>query len=193
MDTPFPFVTASQTVGPFYTIACHWEGANVLVNERTQGERILLRGRVLDGDGRGVPDAMIEIWQANGAGRYSSDADAQAKPLDPAFTGFGRAVPDGNGSFEFSTIRPGAVPGAGGALQAPHIAVSVFARGLLQRLVTRVYFPDAEPANAADAVLARVPPERRATLIARADPAQRGAYLWDVVLQGVHETVFFAC
>src|SRR5262245_22034585 len=190
MDTPFPFVTASQTVGPFYAISLRWEGANVLAMPGTAGERITLRGRVLDGDGRGVGDSMIEIWQANGEGTYASVDDPQPKAIDPAFTGFGRAVPDADGRFEFLTIWPGPVPGLNGAMQAPHIAISVFARGLLQRLVTRVYLPGHDGANATDQVLARVPPERRATLIARADPAERGTYHWDIVLQGERETVF---
>src|SRR6266481_8651636 len=114
----------------------------MLVRPDTKGERISITGRVLDGEGAPVPDALIEIWQANAAGRYNHPEDTQAKPLDPAFLGFGRCASGADGAFRFSTIRPGPVPGRGNTLQAPHINLGLFARGLLRRLVTRIYFED---------------------------------------------------
>lgn len=153
------------------------------------GEPIEIAGRVLDGAGDPVPDALIEVWQANAAGRYASAADDRDEaPLDPAFLGFGRSATGPAGEFRFLTIRPGCTPGPGNALQAPHIAVSVMARGVLRRLVTRIYFDDA-PENADDPILARVPAERRRTLLAR---LVDGAWRFDIVLQGQDETVFFA-
>ena len=115
------------------------------------GEQIAIQGRVLDGDGKPVNDALVEIWQANAHGKYAHPEDKQGKPLEAGFKGFGRSATDENGAFRFKTIKPGRVPGPGGALQAPHIAVTVFMRGLLKHLVSRIYFPD-EPANADDPV-----------------------------------------
>ncbi len=160
----------------------------MLVTSRSRGERITIEGRVLDGDGAAVSDAMIELWQANADGRYDHPDDSQEKLLDPDFHGFGRAATDERGRFRFCTIKPGSVPGFGDLLQAPHINVSIFARGLLKRLVTRIYFPG-EPLNATDAVLNTVPPLRRASLVARID--QPGILRFDIVLQGENETVFF--
>jgi protocatechuate 3,4-dioxygenase alpha subunit len=182
--------TASQTVGPFFSVGLDWPGGETLVDEATIGERIRIDGKILDGDGAPVPDAMIEIWQANHEGRYAHPEDRRNKPLDPHFTGFGRVGTRVDGSFRFVTIKPGAVPASGGGLQAPHILVGIFARGLLKRLLTRLYFAD-EMANAADPVLQLMAPERRATLIApRLDEAPP-RYAWTVVLQGDGETVFF--
>jgi protocatechuate 3,4-dioxygenase alpha subunit len=154
-----------------------------------RGEVIDLHGRVLDGQGEAVPDAMLEIWQANAAGRYASPADRRDDiPLDPHFIGFGRAATGAHGEFHIRTIRPGRVPGPDGSPQAPHIALSVFGRGLLKRLATRIYFADSTE-NDADPILSCVPAERRATLIAQ----RRGNDWWfDIVLQGPGETVFFA-
>jgi protocatechuate 3,4-dioxygenase alpha subunit len=150
-------------------------------------------GRVLDGDGAPVPDALLEIWQANAAGRYVHPEDSQPKPIDPAFRGFGRCASDAEGRFRFATIRPGRVPGRGNALQAPHINLGLFARGLLRRLVTRLYFEDA-PENAEDPVLALVQdPARRATLLAKRVAGDGAVYRFDIVLQGNGETVFFEC
>jgi protocatechuate 3,4-dioxygenase, alpha subunit len=182
--------TGSQTVGPFFGLGLDWPGGAALAGAQTPGERIAIEGRVLDGDGAPVPDAMIEIWQANHEGRYAHPEDRQNKPLDPAFTGFGRTGTDAAGRFGFRTIRPGAVPAPAGGLQAPHIVVGVFARGLLKRLVTRIYFAD-DPANLDDPVLALVPAERRATLVAQPVPGTAGHYRWNIVLQGEGETVFF--
>ena len=185
--------TPSQTVGPFFHDALSLPGADTLVTPATRGERIEIVGRVLDGDGQPVPDALVEIWQANAAGRYRHPEDTQDKPIDPAFTGFGRAATGADGSFRFLTIRPGRVPGRGNTLQAPHINVGLFARGLLRRLVTRIYFEDAAE-NAEDPVLALVAdPIRRATLLARRRDGDGVGYRFDLVLQGEGETVFFDC
>src|SRR5580704_13050640 len=134
--------TPSQTVGPFFMIGCERLRTSELAGPGVPGERIEIRGRVIDGEGIGVPDAMLEIWQANGAGKYAHPEDTQDKAIEPAFQGFGRIPTDANGVFRFATIKPGSVPGPNGKQQAPHIVVSVFMRGLLRRLVTRIYFPD---------------------------------------------------
>jgi protocatechuate 3,4-dioxygenase alpha subunit len=160
---------------------------NDLVTPDTEGERIVIFGRLLDGDGVGIPDAMIEIWQADAGGRYQSAVDPR-RPSNAAFIGFGRSETAGDGAFSFRTIAPGPVPGPNGAVQAPHIVVSVFARGMLNRLVTRIYFDD-DPRHAGDPVLACVPEGRRSTLIAVAQDGRR--YAFDIRLQGLGETVFF--
>jgi protocatechuate 3,4-dioxygenase, alpha subunit len=186
-------LTASQTVGPFFHDCLLCEGAliNTLVTPTTAGERIRIRGRVLDGDGAAVPDAMVEIWQANSHGRYNHPADTRDLPLEPDFTGFGRAGTDEEGRYWFETVKPGALPFDGAQLQAPHICVAVFARGLLNHLYTRLYFAD-EPANAADPILLRVPEARRPTLIAqRAEAGESTVYTLNLVLQGQGETAFF--
>jgi protocatechuate 3,4-dioxygenase alpha subunit len=185
--------TASQTVGPFFhpcllrpDAECH-----TLASPEVTGERIRIEGRVLDGDGLPIPDAMIEIWQANAAGRYNHPADKRELALDPAFTGAGRSGTDADGRYWFETIKPGAVPLDDRRLQAPHISVAVFARGLLNHLYTRLYFAD-DLATADDPVLGLVPAERRPTLLAQ--PANVGGasvYRFDIVLQGPAETVFF--
>ena len=188
-------ITPSQTVGPYYAIALtpgdyDWPasvGKN-LVTPDASGERIRIEGRVLDGDGKPVNDAMIEIWQADAAGRYAHPADKRANP-NAAFKGFGRAGTDESGSYRFDTVKPGAVVGPKGS-QAPHVVVAVFARGMLRQCYTRLYFSDEK--NEADPVLALVPPERRATLIAqRQDGGPHAVYRFDIRLQGEGETVFF--
>ena len=189
------FLTASQTVGPFFAPALLREDArcNVLVRPETAGERIRIEGRVLDGDGAPVPDALVEIWQANAYGRYNHPADHGPAPLDPSFLGFGRSGTVEDGSYWFETVRPGRVPFDGERLQAPHLCVTVFARGLLNHVVTRLYFED-EPANAGDPVLQCVPDERRATLLATRESGRAGAqvvYRFDIVLPGAGETAFF--
>jgi protocatechuate 3,4-dioxygenase, alpha subunit len=183
--------TAWQTVGPFFSVGCEWMTLADLAPPGVAGERVAIEGRVLDGDRQGVPDALLELWQANAHGRYAHPEDTQDKPVDPGFQGYGRVPTDTEGRFRFTTVKPGAVPGPDGTPQAPHIAVSFLARGLMRRLVTRIYFPD-EPANATDAALRLVPPERRPTLIARRT-ATAGVLEWNVVLQGAGETVFFDC
>jgi protocatechuate 3,4-dioxygenase alpha subunit len=153
---------------------------------------VTIQGRIFDGDGAPVPDGMIEIWQANAHGKYNHPEDVQDKPVEPGFTGYGRIPTDESGSFSFTTVKPGPVPGPDGKMQAPHIAVSVFMRGLLRRLVTRIYFPD-EAANAGDYVLNLVESSRRWTLIARKVSGHDGVLEWNVVAQGADETVFFDC
>ena len=180
--------TPSQTIGPFFKPSLVKLGDETLARRESRGERIVIVGRVVDGDGAPVDDAMLEIWQANADGRYDHPEDAQEKRIDPQFHGFGRAATDQHGSFRFETIKPGAVPGVGAVLQAPHINVSLFARGLLKLLATRIYFPD-EPSNDADAVLNAVPNARRSTLIARVESTS--VLRFDIVLQGENETVFF--
>lgn len=183
--------TSSQTVGPFFSIGVEWLHHDALAPASVSGERITIQGRVLDGDANPVPDSLLETWQANAHGKYAHPEDVQLKPLEPDFKGFGRISTDSDGRFRFTSIKPGQVPGPGGKLQAPHILISVFARGLLRRLVTRIYFPD-DPANAADFALNLVEPERRRTLIAQ-NTAEAGILEWNVILQGREETVFFDC
>ena len=180
--------TPSQTVGPFFNIGLPGERPPGPAGPESAGA-LRIAGVVYDGRGEPVPDALIEIWQANRAGRYAHPEDDRvALPLEDGFRGFGRAETDEHGAFGFYTVKPGPVPAADGAMQAPHIAVSVFARGLLKRLATRIYFPDEDEANAADPVLSAVEAGRRATLIAREDGDQ---LRFDIRLQGDGETVFF--
>ena len=187
-------LTPSQTVGPFFHGALHRAGSNDLTAGGARGERIAIEGRVLDGDGVPCDDALIEIWQANAAGRYAHPDDPQsADRPDPGFTGFGRTSTDAGGRYRFATIRPGRVQGPGGVLQAPHVNVGIFARGLLRRLCTRIYFGE-EPSNGTDPVLASIadPVARRTLLAARESGAGPEArYRFDIVLQGPGETVFF--
>jgi protocatechuate 3,4-dioxygenase, alpha subunit len=188
-------ITPSQTVGPFFHFSLTPTGHSFrgiaddnLVTPDAVGAPIRIAGRLIDGAGNPVPDAMIEIWQADGAGRY-----AGSEPhANTSFKGFGRAATGKEGAFGFTTVRPGAVAGPDGRLQAPHINVGVFARGMLKRLFTRIYF-EGEPGNASDAILALVPAERRATLLARNDGIGDGLplFVFDIRLQGDGETVFF--
>jgi protocatechuate 3,4-dioxygenase alpha subunit len=185
--------TPSQTVGPFFHLALDRAEWADLTKDNPQGERIAVEGRVSDGDGAPVADACLELWQANAAGRYAHPDDARTdKPLDPHFRGFGRVSTDADGCFRFMTIRPGPVPGRGNALQAPHIAVALFARGLLKPLYTRLYFAG-DPANEADPVLQSIDDlARRRTLVATGQAGPGGpAWRFDIVMQGGNETVFF--
>jgi protocatechuate 3,4-dioxygenase alpha subunit len=182
--------TASQTVGPYLHIGLAWLTIDRLAAPDCPGQHVEIRGRVLDGDGRPVSDALVEIWQADAHGRYAHPEDTHQEPRTSGFRGFGRVPTDADGRFRFFTIKPGAVTDGHGGCQAPHLLVSVFMRGLLKRLVTRMYFPD-EPRNADDRVLRLVPAERRATLVAR--PLARDELEWDIILQGPGETVFFDC
>jgi protocatechuate 3,4-dioxygenase, alpha subunit len=182
--------TSSQTVGPYVRIGFERFSIENLAPAGIGGDRITLSGRLIDGEGKPVNDAVVEIWQANAQGKYAHPEDAQDKPVEALFRGFGRSLTDANGGYRFATIKPGRVPGPGGALQAPHIAVTIFMRGLLKHLITRVYFPD-DPANAEDAVLKLVPADRRATLIAKRSTSDKSALEWNVRLQGPDETVFF--
>lgn len=186
-------ITPSQTVGPFFAYALTPRGVYPLsdlagadlVTDDAVGERIRIEGCLLDGDGSPVGDAMIEVWQADGEGRYPGADPALS---NAKFKGFGRAHCDADGSYVFATIKPGPVAGPDGTTQAPHVNVGIFARGILRRLFTRIYFED-EPGNASDPILALVPEEVRRTLIARC--TGRGTYRLDFRLQGQNETVFF--
>jgi protocatechuate 3,4-dioxygenase, alpha subunit len=191
-------ITPSQTVGPFFKYGLtsggqyDWNDAFTgnLVTPDVSGERIRVEGRVFDGDGQPVPDAMLEIWQADAQGRFSDPQDKRALP-NSSFRGFGRCGTDGNGGYLFDTIKPGPVPDADGKAQAPHILLAIFARGMLLHNFTRIYF-EGEAANATDPVLALVPPDRRATLMAVRQPGSGNAvYRLDIRLQGEDETVFF--
>jgi protocatechuate 3,4-dioxygenase, alpha subunit len=184
--------TSSQTVGPYLHIGLTWLVTDNLVGPGVSGEKITIEGRVLDGDGAPVTDALVEIWQANANGKYAHPDDPQDKPLEPGFKGFGRVPTDDQGKFRFTTIKPGRVAAPGGGLQAPHINVLILMRGMLKQLTTRVYFPG-DPANAEDAVLQSVPQARRETLLAKSVAGRAGALEWSVVLQGAGETVFFDC
>jgi protocatechuate 3,4-dioxygenase, alpha subunit len=184
--------TTSQTVGPFFSIGMCRSIKQNLADASVSGERVSIEGRVLDGEAQPVPDAILEIWQANSHGKYAHTEDDQDKQLDANFSGYGRIPTNAEGKFHFTTIKPGQVPDPDGKLQAPHIVVSVFARGLLRRLVTRIYFPD-EPANDLDFALKLVEPARRETLIAKKLADGVGALEWNIVLQGSDETVFFDC
>jgi protocatechuate 3,4-dioxygenase, alpha subunit len=177
-----PIQSASQTVGPFFHDALIRGGENMMVNDQTRGTQILLRGRVLDGDGQPVPDAMLEVWQADSTGRFNHESDPGQAQADPHFLGFGRSPTDANGAYWFRTIKPGSRDGT------PYINVRLFMRGLLIHLVTRIYFSD-EVNNTA---LNFLEPARRETLIAtREDGADGLTYRFDIHLQGELETVFF--
>ena len=183
-------MSASQTIGPYLHIGTDWLITTELAGADVKGERIVIEGRVYDGNGAPVTDALVELWQADADGNYAGAAPSQ--PATSGFRGFGRAPTDSTGHFRFSTILPGRVPGPGDTLQAPHIAVTVFARGLLKQLVTRIYFPGAA-GNEEDPLLNAIPADRRSTLLAQ-PLAARGDYQFDIVLQGQPggrpETVF---
>ena len=186
--------TPSQTVGPYFGMRLSGEGENVLADDGAPGVRIRLEGRVFDGDRNHIEDALIEVWQANAAGRYNHPDDAREEVgLDEGFTGFGRAASDfDTGAYWFETVKPGRVPDPEGGSQAPHINVIVQGRGMLLPTFTRVYFADEADANAEDMVLQTVPADRRSTLIAeRVDGTEPPTYRFDIVFQGDDETVFF--
>ena len=181
--------TPSQTVGPYFAIGLPWDAGPYAVERDTPGA-ITIAGTVYDGHGDPVPDHLIETWQADPSGAFA-DLHGHAGPSElDGFRGFARCgAEDGDGTFQIITVKPGAVPGPGQTVQAPHIDVSVLARGMLHRCVTRIYFADEPEANAADPVLATVPAERRATLLAQ---PTNGGYRFDIRLQGRDETVFFS-
>jgi len=179
--------TPSQTIGPFFSqgLGPGWPD---LAEKSREGERIVIEGRVVDGDGKPVPDAMLEIWQADAKGRYPGAGAT-------SFRGFARALTNDQGQYRFTTIKPGRVPGPGGAPQAPHVNLTIFARGLLKQLTTRIYFAG-DPSNESDPILATVSdPAARRTLLAAREGApssqQPALYRFDVVLQGEGETAFF--
>jgi protocatechuate 3,4-dioxygenase alpha subunit len=180
--------TPSQTVGPYLKIGFAHLVVDALAEDSVSGERVTIQGRLVDGDGKGVNDGVVEVWQANAHGRYASPEDSQNQPVERGFRGFGRIFTGPDGGFRFTTVKPGRVPGPGGAQQAPHLVVTVLMRGILKHLLTRMYFPE-EPANAEDPVLKLVPADRRLTLVARR--AGAGALEWNIILQGRDETVFF--
>ena len=183
-------ITPSQTVGPFFAIALPWTDGPQVVPDGTP-DAITIGGLVIDGAGEPVPDALVETWQAAPDGTFDHPDDPRGARAQ-GFRGFGRSATDAAGGYRIVTLRPGALPAPGGGSEAPHLDVTVFARGLLDRVVTRVYFADEEAANAADPVLASVPPERRGTLIATRPPGGGpGAFRFDIRLQDPQETVFF--
>jgi protocatechuate 3,4-dioxygenase alpha subunit len=169
--------TPSQTVGPFFAIELPYAEGPYVVADGPEGA-IWLRGRILDGAGDPIPDALVESWQAGPDGRFDGD-----------FRGFGRSGTDEDGTWAILTLKPGAVPAPDGGEQAPHVALTIFARGLLHQLVTRLYFDDEADANAGDPVLSSLDDGARATLIAARED---GGYRLDIHLQGPDETVFFA-
>jgi protocatechuate 3,4-dioxygenase, alpha subunit len=188
METNADGLTPSQTIGPFFHGFLPVDGR--LAGPAAKGERIALSIRVVDGDGGPVTDALVELWQADASGKYDHPADAQEQEPDPDFRGYGRLATDSSGSCAFETVLPGRVPGLNGALQAPHVAVSILARGLLNRLATRVYF-EGDDANREDPVLASIAEHRRATLFARPQPGTPVVWSIEIRLCGERETVFF--
>ena len=183
-----PAITPSQTIGPFYFGTIINGYRHDLAPPGVPGERIDIVLTLHDVQGAIVPDGLLEIWQANSAGRYNHPDDRRNLPLDPGFDGFGRASTDTSGCSHFSTVKPGRVPWPAGGMQAPHINISVFARGVLNRLATRLYF-DGDPALAEDPVLKLVEPARRGTLLARR--GAKGVWHLPIHLGGAQETVFF--
>jgi protocatechuate 3,4-dioxygenase alpha subunit len=191
-----PGRTPSQTVGPFLHIGLTGQYGfrevftSTVADQGMPGSQIRIEGRLIDGNGNIMPDAMVEIWQADSQGRYAHPADGRPVASN-SFRGFGRCATDKDGGYQFATVKPGTVPGPNGSTQAPHVNVGVFARGMLKRLFTRIYFTG-DPANAADPILALVPPERRDTLMAKPDPKSPDVWRFDIRVQGGDdETVFF--
>jgi protocatechuate 3,4-dioxygenase alpha subunit len=183
-------LTPSQTVGPYLHIGLLGGPFTNRLVDASDRRAIRVRGALLDGAGDPVPDGLVEVWQANAAGRYAHPADERGDvPLEDGFTGFGRAGTEASGRFEFVTLKPGPVPWPDGRLQAPHLLVGVFARGLLKRVATRMYFPDEEAANAEDPVLLGLDEHQRKTLVAH---PETDGLRFDIVLQGAGQTTFFA-
>lgn len=198
-------ITPSQTVGPYFAYGLtpkgrlKWDpdgtyswketiGDNLITPDAT-GEKIRIEGQIVDGDGKPINDAMLEIWQADAQGRYASPYDSR-RP-NTQFKGFGRSAVNSNGEFGFSTIKPGSVPGPNGKPQAPHIGFCIYSRGMLRQVYTRLYFAD-EAANATDQILALVPADRRDTLIAKKEvQGDTVVYRFNIRVQGDNETVFF--
>jgi len=184
-------LTPSQTSGPYLELGLLDGPIPSRLVDDSDPRAIRIEGVLLDGAGDPVPDGLIEIWQANAAGRYAHPADDRDDvPLETGFSGFGRSGTMDGGRFEFVTVKPGRVPWVDGRLQAPHLLVGVFARGLLKRVATRMYFPDEDAANAEDPVLLGLEPNAQATLVARAEAG--GGLRFDIVLQGAGQTTFFA-
>jgi protocatechuate 3,4-dioxygenase alpha subunit len=178
--------TTWQTVGPYFRIGLeHLDNAQ-LAPPTAAGEHVTIKGRVLDGEGGPIPDAVMEIWQANADGRY-----AGANGETAGVRGFGRIPTDADGRFVFTTIKPGGVPGPGGKTQSPHLEVRLMMRGLLKGLLTRMYFPEEDIST--DPILQLVPEQRRATLIAKASADENSTLIWNIEMQGERETVFLDC
>ena len=181
-------ITPSQTVGPYFGIMLRGRAHSQQLTERTEGTRIIIKGQVFDGQGVPIPDALVETWQADANGHYRHADDASSAQCDQDFNGYSWQHTRDDGGFHLETIKPGRVPGPEGHDQAPHIVVSVMARGILTRFLTRIYFDD-EASNAEDAILSLVPQDRRHTLMARR--VGDGRYQFNLVMQGKDETVFF--
>lgn len=182
-------LTPSQTVGPYLAIGLTWDDGEQVVPPGTEGE-IIVGGQLTDGAGAPIPDGLVETWQADPEGRFDHPDDPRgaARPSVAGFRGFGRSQTVNGGHWQVRTVKPGPLPTPDGGLEAPHLDVSVFARGMLDRVVTRIYFPEDTAAHAADPVLQAVDGDRRHTLIAtRVD----GGYRFDIRVQGEGETVFF--
>ncbi len=179
-------ITPWQTVGPYFHYALPYDGGPLVAGTSRPGA-FTLHGHVYDAEGTPIPDALVEIWQADESGRFVDRPGIFDPPDDDGFRGFGRCDTDADGRYAFTTVKPAGVPTEDGAAQAPHIAMSVFARGMLRRVVTRVYFDDEAAANASDPLLSSVEASRSATLVA---VSQDGGYRFDVRLQGADETVF---
>jgi protocatechuate 3,4-dioxygenase alpha subunit len=180
--------TPSQTVGPYFAIGLPWAEGPHAVDPGTPGA-ITITGAIYDGAGAPIPDHLIETWQADPDGRFADAHGYGGASSVEGFRGFARyGVEVGDGMYEIVTVKPGRVAEPGGRLQAPHIAVTLMARGMLHRVVTRIYFADEAEANAEDPILGLVPPERRGTLLATPED---GGYRFDIRLQGPGETVFF--
>ncbi|MEQ4208224.1 protocatechuate 3,4-dioxygenase subunit alpha [Actinopolymorpha sp. B9G3] len=183
-------ITPSQTVGPYLSLGLPWSDGSYVVPAGTP-DAVRIGGQVVDGAGVPVPDALVETWQADPAGRFDHPDDPRGAcpPTVPGFRGFGRSPTDTDGRWWVLTVKPGCLPCPDGDLEAPHLTVSVLGRGMLDRLVTRIYFPDEQEANAADPVLAALPAAARATLVAQKD---EDGLRFDIRLQGANETCFFA-
>lgn len=182
--------TPSQTVGPYYRIGLEYRFSTELCRPDAAGQHVVISGALYDGEGAPVPDAFLELWQADSEGRYSG-FDTGGQPSSENFTGFARVTMDDRGQFRFCTIKPGSVTNPDGSPEAPHIVALLFMRGILRHLHTRIYFGD-EAANSSDSVLRAVPPERRFTLLAQPIEGEQKHYRWNIHLQGDDETAFFA-
>jgi protocatechuate 3,4-dioxygenase alpha subunit len=179
-------VTPWQTVGPYFHYALPYDSGPQVAGSSRAGA-FTLHGHVYDAEGTPIPDSLVEIWQADESGRFVDEPGIFEAPAPDGFRGFGRCDTDAEGHYAFTTVKPAGVPTQDGAEQAPHIAMSVFARGMLRRVVTRVYFDDEASANASDPLLSSVEASRSATLVA---VSEDGGYRFDVRLQGADETVF---
>lgn len=182
--------TASQTVGPYFRIGLSYLDSSALCTEAAPGKHITVSGQIFDANGAPVPDAQLELWQADDQGRFTGYDPAESGIVSEGFTGFARAAVDELGAFQFHTVYPGCVATLDGTAQAPHIVVMLSMRGILKHLYTRIYFA-ADPRNHVDPVLSAVPSERRKTLFADLMPGSSHEYLWNVRIQGADETVFF--